>query len=123
MTDVTRILNAIEQGDEKATDELLPLVYEELRVLAARKLSHEQPGQTLQATALADLQAQQVDVAAIKKMIIGVGRRDDPQPGGTGRIYIDDIRLSNEMSFIFLAPTTMSYSPAMAIILPISVYA
>ena len=52
MTDVTRILNAIEQGDEKATDELLPLVYEELRLLAAQKLSHEQPGQTLQATAL-----------------------------------------------------------------------
>ena len=52
MTDVTRILNAIEGGDERATDELLPLVYEELRILAAQKLSHEQPGQTLQATAL-----------------------------------------------------------------------
>jgi len=52
MTDVTRILNAIEQGDVKATDELLPLVYEELRLLAAQKLSHEPPGQTLQATAL-----------------------------------------------------------------------
>lgn len=52
MTDVTRILNAIEQGDAKAADELLPLVYEELRLLAAQKLSHEQPGQTLQATAL-----------------------------------------------------------------------
>jgi len=52
MTDVTRILNAIERGDAKATDELLPLVYEELRILAARKLSHEPPGQTLQATAL-----------------------------------------------------------------------
>ena len=52
MTDVTRILNAIERGDAKATDELLPLVYEELRLLAARKLSHEPPGQTLQATAL-----------------------------------------------------------------------
>lgn len=52
MTDVTRILNAIERGDAKATDELLPLVYEELRILAARKLSHEKPGQTLQATAL-----------------------------------------------------------------------
>jgi RNA polymerase sigma factor (TIGR02999 family) len=52
MSDVTRILNAIEQGDAKATDELLPLVYEELRVLAAQKLSHEAPGQTLQATAL-----------------------------------------------------------------------
>ena len=52
MTDVTRILNAIDQGDEGATGELLPLVYEELRVLAAQKLSREQPGQTLQATAL-----------------------------------------------------------------------
>jgi len=52
MSDVTRILNAIERGDAKATDELLPLVYEELRILAAQKLSHEPPGQTLQATAL-----------------------------------------------------------------------
>jgi len=52
MSDVTRILNAIERGDAKATDELLPLVYEELRVLAAQKLSHEPAGQTLQATAL-----------------------------------------------------------------------
>jgi len=52
MTDVTRILNAIERGDAKATDELLPLVYDELRLLAAQKLAHESPGQTLQATAL-----------------------------------------------------------------------
>jgi RNA polymerase sigma factor (TIGR02999 family) len=52
MTDVTRILNAIEQGDERAAEKLLPLVYEELRLLAAQKLSQEKPGQTLQATAL-----------------------------------------------------------------------
>jgi len=52
MTDVTRILNAIEQGDQKAPDESLPLVYEELRLLAAQRLSREKPGQTLQATAL-----------------------------------------------------------------------
>lgn len=52
MSDVTRILNAIERGDAKATDRLLPLVYEELRLLAAQKLSHEPSGQTLQATAL-----------------------------------------------------------------------
>ncbi len=52
MSDVTRILNAIERGDAKATEELLPLVYEELRILAAQKLFHESPGQTLQATAL-----------------------------------------------------------------------
>ncbi|MHC4594217.1 MAG: ECF-type sigma factor [Planctomycetota bacterium] len=52
MSDVTRILNAIGQGDARATDELLPLVYEELRHLAAQKLSREPLGQTLQATAL-----------------------------------------------------------------------
>jgi len=52
MSDVTRILNAIEQGDARAADELLPLVYEELRLLAAQKMSQEKPGQTLQATAL-----------------------------------------------------------------------
>jgi len=52
MTDVTRILNAIEQGDVKVADELLPLVYEELRLLAAQKMRSEPPGQTLQATAL-----------------------------------------------------------------------
>jgi RNA polymerase sigma factor (TIGR02999 family) len=52
MTDVTRILLDIEQGNTKATERLLPLVYEELRKLAAQKLAREKPGQTLQATAL-----------------------------------------------------------------------
>lgn len=52
MNDLTRILSAIEQGDPHAGDQLLPLVYEELRRLAARKLANEKPGQTLQATAL-----------------------------------------------------------------------
>ena len=52
MSDVTRILNAIEGGHGQAADELLPLVYEELRLLAAQKMSQERPGQTLQATAL-----------------------------------------------------------------------
>ena len=52
MSNVTEILNAIERGDAQATNRLLPLVYEELRLLAAQKLSHESPGQTLQATAL-----------------------------------------------------------------------
>ena len=45
-------MSAIEQGDPSAADKLLPLVYEELRQLAAQKLAHEKPGQTLQATAL-----------------------------------------------------------------------
>ena len=49
---VTRILNAIEKGDARAADELLPVIYEELRLLAAQKLSQEPPGQTLQGTAL-----------------------------------------------------------------------
>jgi RNA polymerase sigma factor (TIGR02999 family) len=52
MSDVTRILNAIEHGDAKAADELLPLVYEELRKLAAHRMTNEAPGQTLQPTAL-----------------------------------------------------------------------
>ena len=52
MSQVTRILGLIEKGDRKAAGELLPLVYDELRRLAARKLANERPGQTLQATAL-----------------------------------------------------------------------
>ena len=55
MSEVTRILSAIEVGDPQAAEKLLPLVYEELRKLAAQKLAQEKPGQTLQAT---ELQAQ-----------------------------------------------------------------
>jgi RNA polymerase sigma factor (TIGR02999 family) len=52
MNDVTRILHAIDQGDPQAADELLPVVYRELRELAAKRLAREKPGQTLDATAL-----------------------------------------------------------------------
>ena len=52
INDVTHILSAIEHGDPRAAGKLLPLVYEELRKLAAQKLAQEKPGQTLQATAL-----------------------------------------------------------------------
>src|SRR5262245_21974729 len=52
MTDVTRILSAIEHGDPSAAEQLLPLVYNELRKLAAQKMAQERPEQTLQATAL-----------------------------------------------------------------------
>ncbi len=52
MGDVTQILSAIEGGDAQAADKLLPLVYDELRKLAAQKMAHENPRQTLQATAL-----------------------------------------------------------------------
>src|SRR5262249_24552028 len=52
MNEITRVLSAFEQGDPKAAEELLPLVYEELRRLATRKMAQEAPGQTLDATAL-----------------------------------------------------------------------
>ena len=60
MSEVTRILSAIEQGDSHAAERLLPLVYNELRKLAAQKLSQEKPGQTLQATALVHVDVEQV---------------------------------------------------------------
>src|SRR5436853_7113264 len=52
MNEVTRILNALEHGDPRAADQLIPLVYDELRKLAAQRMANEKPGQTLQPTAL-----------------------------------------------------------------------
>src|SRR5262249_36042626 len=64
MSDVTRILSAIEKGDPSAAGELLPLVYEELRKLAAERMGQEKPGQTLEATALVhEAYVRLVDVA------------------------------------------------------------
>jgi hypothetical protein len=64
MSEVTRILSAIEQGDPQASEQLLPLVYHELRELAAQRLAQEKPGQTLQATALVhEAYVRLVDVA------------------------------------------------------------
>src|SRR6266852_2969843 len=57
MSDVTRILSAMEQGDPQASEQLLPLVYQELRRLAGEKMAQEKPGQTLQPTALVHLLA------------------------------------------------------------------
>src|SRR2546425_3501280 len=68
MSDVTRILSAIEQGDPKAAEQLLPLVYNELRTLAAQRLAQEKPGQTLQATALVH--------DAYLRLVDGDGARD-----------------------------------------------
>ena len=106
MTDVTRILTAIEQGDERATDELLPLVYEELRVLAAQKLSHERPGQTLQATALVhEAYLRLVGVAdqnwqnqshffaaaaeAMRRILVDRARHKQSLKGGAGQKRVD----------------------------------
>ena len=67
MSEVIRILSAIEQGDPSAAEQLLPLVYDELRQLAAQRLAHETPGQTLQATALVhDAYLRLVDVDAAR---------------------------------------------------------
>ena len=76
MTEVTHILSAIEQGDPHAAEQLLPLVYEELRKLAAQKLAQEKPGQTLQATAL-------VHEAYLR--LVGGGRRGSAPPDWSGR--------------------------------------
>jgi RNA polymerase sigma factor (TIGR02999 family) len=68
MSEVTNILSAIEQGDPTAAEQLLPMVYEELRKLAAQRLAQEKPGQTLQATALVhEAYLRLVDVAAMQK--------------------------------------------------------
>ncbi len=67
MTDVTQILGQIEDGDPSAAEKLLPLVYEELRKLAAAKMAQENPGQTLQATALVhDAYIRLVDVEKVQ---------------------------------------------------------
>jgi RNA polymerase sigma factor (TIGR02999 family) len=67
MSDVTRILSAIEQGDSQAAEQLLPFVYDELRKLAAQRLTQEKPGQTLQATALVhEAYLRLVDVAKVQ---------------------------------------------------------
>lgn len=67
MSEVTRILSAIEEGDPQAASQLLPLVYDKLRELAAHKMSQEKPGQTLQATALVhEAYVRLVDVAQVQ---------------------------------------------------------
>ena len=117
MTDVTRILNAIEQGDAKAADELLPLVYEELRRLAGLKMSQEPPGQTLQATALVHeayirlvgTEAQNwssrghffaAAAEAMRRILIENARRKQRRKhgGGRQRIELDDADVAIEGS-------------------------
>lgn len=107
MSEVTRILSAIEQGDPQAADQLLPLVYSELRKLAAHKLAQEKPGQTLQATALvheAYLRLVDVDKAqhwnsrghffaaaaeAMRRILVETARRKRSQKHGGGRQRLD----------------------------------
>ena len=107
MTDVTRILSAIEAGDTRAAEQLLPLVYNELRKLAAQRLAQEKPGQTLQATALvheAYLRLVDVEKAeqwngrghffaaaaeAMRRILIEQARRRKAEIHGGGRRRVD----------------------------------
>jgi RNA polymerase sigma factor (TIGR02999 family) len=110
MSDVRRILSAIEQGDPHAAEQLLPLVYDELRQLAAQRLARERPGETLQATALVheaylrlvDVpQAQHWDsrghffaaaAEAMRRILIDQARRKHSRKrgGGLRRVELDD---------------------------------
>jgi RNA polymerase sigma factor (TIGR02999 family) len=79
MSDVTRILSALEHGDPHAAEQLLPLVYDELRKLAAEKLAREQPGQTLQATALVH--------EVYLRLVGGEGQDSSPAWDGRGHFF------------------------------------
>jgi RNA polymerase sigma factor (TIGR02999 family) len=124
MTDVTHLLSAIEQGDAGASEQLLPLVYDELRKLAAQKLAQEKPGQTLQATALvheAYLRLVDVDkiqhwdsrghffaaaAEAMRRILVENARRNHAQKRGGGREKFDLMEVaehSNEESVDLLA--------------------
>lgn len=118
MSDVTRILSQIESGDPAAAEQLLPLVYNELHKLAAARLAHEQPGQTLQATALvheAYLRLVDVEQAqhwnsrghffgaaaeAMRRILVERARakRSVKHGGEMHRIPLDDLQLENPVS-------------------------
>jgi RNA polymerase sigma factor (TIGR02999 family) len=115
VSDVTRLLNAVEQGEPRAAEELLPLVYEELRRLAAARMASEKPGQTLQPTALVheawvrllgadgeqlswNSRAHFVCAAAeaMRRILIEQARRKgrSKRGGGFERVDLDDIDLA-----------------------------
>ena len=116
MSDVTRILSAIEQGDAQAAEQLLPLVYDELRRLAAQKMAQEAPCQTLQATALVhEAYLRLVDVEkvrhfnsrghffaaaaeAMRRILVGNARRKKSQKrgGGVHRAELDVAELASQ---------------------------
>lgn len=107
MSDVTRILNAIENGEPHAAEQLLPLVYDELRQLAAQRLTQEKPGQTLQATALVHeayvrlVHADQpthwngrrhffaAAAEAMRRILVESARRKQAEKHGGGRLRVE----------------------------------
>jgi RNA polymerase sigma factor (TIGR02999 family) len=118
MSEVTSILSAIEQGDPQAAEQLLPLVYDELRKLAASKLKEEKPGQTLQATALVhEAYLRLVDVAkvqhwdsrghffaaaaeAMRRILLNRARakKRDKRGGGLRRVDLDHLEIALDSS-------------------------
>jgi RNA polymerase sigma factor (TIGR02999 family) len=115
MSEVTRILSAVEEGDQHAAEKLLPLVYDELRRLAVEKMAHEKPGQTLQATALvheAYVRLVDVDQAqhwnnrrhffaaaaeAMRRILVerARARASGKRGGGRRRLDLDDLPLAS----------------------------
>ena len=115
MTEVTRVLSAIEAGDPSAAEQLLPLVYDELRKLAAQRLAQEKPGQTLEATALvheAYLRLVDTDnvqhwnsrghffgaaAEAMRRILIGAARRKQAlkRGGEAQRVELDQVELAD----------------------------
>ena len=91
MSDVTQILSQIEQGDGSAAEQLLPLVYDELRKLAAARLAQETPGQTLQPTALWDTRGHFFAAAAeaIRRILIDQARRKAGPKAGSDRQRVE----------------------------------
>jgi len=113
MSEVTRILTAIERGEAKSTDELLPLVYDELRRMAAQKMSAEPAGHTLQPTALVhEVWLKLVDSSsqswqnrahffgaaaeAMRRILIARARRKQTQRRGSGaaHVHVDDLEIA-----------------------------
>ena len=122
MSDVTRILDAIGHGDAQAADKLLPVVYQELRKLAAAKMALEAPGQTLQPTALVHeawlkLVGQEnrkwqdrnhffaASAEAMRRILVDNARRKRTQRhgGGQQRVELDDVKLAVENHDLLLA--------------------
>jgi RNA polymerase sigma factor (TIGR02999 family) len=117
LSDVTRILKSIEDGDPKASEELLPLVYDELRKLAAARMAQEKPGQTLQATALVhDAYIRLVDVEkaqqwnsrghffaaaaeAMRRILVESARRKSSRKfgGEFNRVEVDDLEIPDSV--------------------------
>ena len=122
MSDITRILDAIGQGEAQAADQLLPVAYQELRRLAAHKMASESPGQTLQPTALVHeawlkLVGQEnrkwedrnhffaASAEAMRRILVDNARRKRTQRhgGGQRRVQLDDVKLAVENDDLLLA--------------------